>query len=341
MQVPQTPFYKRSAFIYLAIACAALVFTGIAALFHNNHPRVKFTNFPVQMITYDLPPGGNKAMLTLANGNTVTLNEVADGELSREGGLIIVKTGHGELVYRKTDDLPKPGENTQVNRIVTPKGGTYHVSLPDGTKVWLNADSKLEFSLDLQSQRERKVFLSGEAYFEVAEDAGRPFKVVTDKQELEAGASKFNLNSYGDNDQLKTTVVEGSLKVTALKDQLSKTETVEKKSVEHSAHGILVKSGQQAVLTAGVITVEPAKVSNAVAWQKGLFVFDNEPLESIMKMISRWYDADVVYKDADKFKTFSGSVAFTENVSTLLNMLEASGGVHFKIEEGRIMVTRL
>lgn len=330
MQVPQTPFYKRSAFIYLAIACAALIFTGIAAFFHNNHPRVKFTNFPVQMITYDLPPGGNKAVLTLANGNAVTLNEVADGVLSNEDGLIIAKTGHGELVYRKTDDVSKLGQQKLLNRIVTPKGGTYHLSLPDGTKVWLNADSKLEFNPDLQSQKERTVFLSGEAYFEIAEDTERPFKVLTAKEELIADASKFNLNGYADSDGSKTTVTEGTVKVKVLKDPLST-----------STQGVLVKAGQQAVLTAGVISVEPATVSTAVAWQKGFFTFDNEPLESIMKMISRWYDADVVYKDADKLKTFSGSVARTENVSTLLNMLEASGGVHFKIEEGRIMVTRL
>lgn len=320
-KIIELPFYKRKAFLYLSVACLALIVTGIAAIFHRNYPGVKFPDLASEFAPKDIPPGGNKAILTLADGKTITLNEAADGELVKAAGMVIRKTGQGELVYEVTG--ANAGAHTY-NTISTPKGGTYQVILPDGTKVWLNAASTLRFPTSFVALNERKIELSGEAYFEVAKDAKHPFKVLTVKQEVQVLGTHFNISSYTDESVVKTTLLEGSVKVRNLQ----------------KADDVILRPGQQSVIAKGEIKVGMADVEEVLAWKNGVFVFNDEPLESIMKKVSRWYDVEVVYDGVDKNKLFGGSVSRFDNVSKVLRQLELTGGVHFKIEEGRIIAMK-
>jgi transmembrane sensor len=322
MQIPQTPFYKRSAFIYLCIACVALIVTGVAAMFHNNQPGSRIKNFPDQQVAPDIPPGGNKAILTLQDGRNITLNEVANGKLASQSGVEITKIGHGVLTYRKEADVPvqKGGMNT----IVTPNGGTYQLTLPDGSKVWLNAASKLSFPTSFYGMKERQVNLSGEAYFEIALDGTRPFKVIANRGEVQVIEAHFNINSYLDDTWAKATLFKGSAKIDIPATQ-----------------PVTLVPGQQAVVNQGAIQVVSVDLNDVLAWKNGVFVFKEAPLESIMKEISRWYDIDVSYTNIDRNKLYTATAPCAENISTVLKQLELSGGVHFQIEEGRIVVTGL
>ncbi|TKC61228.1 DUF4974 domain-containing protein [Pedobacter hiemivivus] len=319
------PFYKQRAFIYLSIACIALIVTGIAAMFHKNYPNVNFKNLAAEFVSHDIPPGGNRATLTLANGKTITLNEAADGELAKDAGTIVRKTGNGQLVYEVVGgDTENKGYT--YNTISTPKGGTYQVILPDGTKVWLNAASTLRFPTSFVSLSERKIELSGEAYFEVTKNAKHPFKVVAKIQEVQVLGTHFNISSYADDSFVKTTLFEGAVKVNNLQAT--------------NGNKVILKPGQQSVINHRVITVIKADLQEVLAWKNGLFIFDGEPLESIMKKVSRWYDVDVVYEGVDKKKLFDGSVSRFAHVSKVLSQLELTGDVHFKVEEGRIIVMK-
>lgn len=323
--VISVPFYKRRAFVYLTAACIALIVTGIAAIFHKNYPDVKFPDLGLEFAVQDIPPGGHKAILTLADGRTITLNEAADGELAKESGIVVRKAGNGQLVYEVTGQTDQAAALTY-NTISTPKGGTYQVILPDGTIVWLNAASSLRFPTSFVSLKERKIELSGEAYFEVAKDVRHPFRVLTSKQEVQVLGTHFNISSYLDDKIEKTTLFEGSVKVSNLQ-----------KSGDAS---VILVPGQQSNIIEAETTITKADLDDVLAWKNGVFVFNDEPLESIMKKVSRWYDVEVVYDGIDKNKLFGGSVSRFDNVSKVLRQLELTGGVHFKVEEGRIIVMK-
>ncbi|WP_316794676.1 FecR family protein [Pedobacter frigoris] len=315
------PFYKTKAFIYLTAACIALMVGGLTTLFYN-YPGVKFKNFTVELPEEDIAPGGNKATLTLADGKVITLNEAADGELVNDAGIIIRKTGHGQLVYEVTGK--NVSQNGPVyNTVSTPKGGTYKIILPDGSRVWLNAASMLKFPSTFSNLINRNVELSGEAYFEVAKDKNHPFVVKSHQQEVKVLGTHFNISSYIDEDQTSTTLLEGQVQVTS------------------DGKNRILKPGQQSVIDAnGKIAVQEADVDGVMSWKNGLFVFDDEPLESIMKKVSRWYDVEVVYQGIDKNKRFGGSVSRFDHVSKVLRQLELTGSVHFKIEGGRIIAMK-
>ncbi|WP_316751495.1 FecR family protein [Pedobacter gandavensis] len=325
-KVVALPFHKRKAFFYLAVACMTLIMSGTIALFYSKDSNSEFQN--LSSLTYagkDISAGGDKAKLTLGNGKVIVLNEASDGELLKVGGMLIRKTGNGQLVYEVAADQVL-GTAYTYNIISTPKGGTYHVILPDGTKVWLNAASSLKFPTSFTYQKERNIELTGEAYFEVSKDAKHPFRVHTPKQEVEVLGTHFNISSYVDELAVKTTLFEGSVKVSNLHKE--------------GSH-IILKPGEQSVVSKGEITVAKADLEEALAWKNGLFVFNDEPLEGIMKKVSRWYDVEVVYEPGlDKNKRFGGSVSRFDKVSKVLRQLELTGGVHFKIEEGRIIAMK-
>lgn len=322
--VQEPPFYKRKAFIYLAIACIALIATGIAAMFHKNYPGVNLKNLAAELINHDLPPGGDRAVLTLADGKTIVLNEAADGKLGEEAGLVFRKTGNGQLLYEVNDEEAGPYQG--FHTITTPRGGTYQITLPDGSKVWLNAESTLKFPVNLADLKEREVELSGEAYLEVTKDAKHPFKVISPRQWIKILGTKLNVSSYRNDSLGKTTLVNGSIHVSTLN--------------KVPGTGVTLKANQQAVVSHGNISVLKVDTTAVLAWKNGWFVFDHEPLESIMKKVSRWYDVDVSYQGIDKHQLFTGKVSRAEHVSAVLKQLESAGGIHFIMEQGKIIAAK-
>lgn len=322
----EPPFYKRRAFVYLAIACVALITTGIAAMFHKNYPGVNFKNLAAELINHDIPPGGNRAVLTLASGKIIILNEAADGELGEEEGLIFRKTGNGRLRYEINNEVTG-SLHGGFHTISTPKGGTYEIILPDGSTAWLNAASTLKFPTKFATMKERKIELSGEAYLKVVKDTKRPFKVATDQQLVQVLGTDFNVYNYIDEPIVRTTLFEGAIKVRMAGGRASTNE-------------VFLKTGQQAIIDRGSVNTVKADTAEVLAWKNGFFMFNNEPLESIMKKISRWYDVDVVFQHVDPRKNFVGKVSRYEHVSAILKLLESNGGIHFKIEEGKIIAMK-
>lgn len=254
----------------------------------------------------DVPPGKNAATITLGNGKILQLSNSKNGIVIDDSNL---KYNDGSVVER--GDLKEGNMLTTI----TPRGGTYQVTLSDGSQVWMNADSKIIFPVKF-SGKSREVLLEGEAYFEVTKDKNHPFIVKTEKQKVKVLGTHFNVAAYRDELVTKTTLLEGSVEVVAANGNLLK-----------------IKPGEQTHLANNTFTISNADIDEAVAWKNGEFMFSNEPLESIMNKVSRWYDVDIKFQSVDaKRKTFNGTITRFEKVSKVLKMLELTGHVHFKIE---------
>ena len=270
-------------------------------------------------------PGGSKAVLTLANGKKISLTDVNNGMLAEQANVQITKIADGQLVYSilpNQQDVNNP--KNQYNTIETPKGGRYQLQLPDGTKVWLNSASKLIYPSSFSSHKNRKVELSGEAYFEVAKDKDRPFLVKTIMQEVEVLGTHFNISSYEDEPSVKTTLLEGSVKVIGI-----------------NGNDKILRPGQQLVLTKDNSVVENVNTEQlAIALKSDQFVFENDDIQYIMRMISRWYNVDVEYVGEIPENKFGGSISKFENISEVLKSLESTGKVQFRIHDHRIFVSK-
>jgi len=270
-------------------------------------------------------PGGNKATLTLANGKVINLNEAVKGELATQAGIVIRKKADGELEYTVQSDRVGSAEMQGLNTVSTPRGGQYRINLPDGSSVWLNAASELKFPPNFNKYAQRKVILNGEAYFEVAKDA-KPFIVVTGQQEVKVLGTHFNISGYGEEETTKTTLLEGSVSILNLRSNLS----------------TILKPGEQNLLKGNRMHIYQVDTEEAIAWKNGYFTFNREDLGSIMRKISRWYDVEI---DAPANpllmqKEFSGTVSRFGNVSDVLEMLELTDEVRFKIEGRRIIIMK-
>ncbi|WP_426326305.1 FecR family protein [Pedobacter sp. R-06] len=269
----------------------------------------------------DVAPGKNKAILTLADGKKISLSDAMNGNVAKEAGFSITKTAEGQLVYNVAGSENVSDE--RLNTITTPNGGEWQIQLPDGSKVWLNAASSIQYSLNIGTAKQRVVKLDGEAYFEVAKNATHPFIVETDKQSVEVLGTHFNINSYKDELVTKTTLLEGSVRVSH-------------KSTNESE---ILKPGEQSLVSISGIDVKEVNVDESIAWKNGYFMFDNERQESILRKVARWYNVEVEYADADaKNVMYYGTVSRFEKISKVLTKLEQTGQVRFDIKANKIIV---
>ncbi|PTT02177.1 hypothetical protein DBR11_05600 [Pedobacter sp. HMWF019] len=305
-------WWSSAAAIFLCI----LGFYLYKSSFNSTQLTLKYAN--------DIRPGRNGAMLILANGRKINLNEVRHSELASEAGVGIKITSNGELIYtvRSNKKIGSLNSTSEVfNTVVVPAGGQYQIRLPDGSKVWLNSNSSLRFPVEFNN-KERNVDIVGEGYFEVAHLKSKPFKVKSAGQTIEVLGTHFNITAYANEKISKVTLLEGSVKVENGKDTK-----------------VLVP-GQQAKSVSGGIDVVTVDVADAVAWKNGYFRF-NENLKSIMTKISRWYDVDIVYEEEpDEALIFEGEISRSKNISAVLTLMESTGNAHFKIEGRRVIVRR-
>lgn len=272
----------------------------------------------------DIRPGKAGATLTLADGRNIRLGGATSGEIAREAGVTVVKTANGQLVYQMKDTGSGRAGQHAVNKLSTAIGETYQVSLPDGSRVWLNGGSSLTYSPNLTRHGQRTVELAGEGYFEIAKNKSLPFVVTTHGQQVRVLGTHFNINSYLDEPVTKTTLMEGAVSVTGNK----------KKSAVQ-----VLKPGQQSSLSkSGDITVQAADLLEAMAWKQGYFRFNDEPIQSVMRKLSRWYDIDVRYEGDASIEKFNGKISRNINISQVLNALESTKTIHFKIEGRRVTV---
>ena len=299
------------------VAGAAAVFLCLITGIYFFHYKSQTENLRA-VNSAKIVPGSNKAVLTLANGKEMILDDSQTGVIGREGNSIINKSKDGKLIYTLSDKKEKAiaGFNT----VTTPKGGVFEIILPDGSKVWLNAASSLKFPASFKGE-ERRVELKGEAYFEVTKNKKMPFRVIAGKAEIEVLGTHFNVMAYKDTkeSEITTTLIEGSVKV------------IEGKK------SILIKPGEQAKVNKS-IDVSKVNATEAVEWKNGNFNFSHESFESIMNKIARWYNVEIEYEGEVTKEEFVGTVPRSEDISEVLKRLELTGLVHFKIKERRIIV---
>jgi ferric-dicitrate binding protein FerR (iron transport regulator) len=274
-------------------------------------------------------PGGNKAYLTLSNGKRIVLNDTLSGTLAVHAGVKITKTANGQIAC---EVIPgKAGDPLKYNTLEAPKGGQYQITLVDGTKIWLNAASVLKYPSQFAG-KERKVELVGEAYFEVAKSKTKSFVVVSKQQEVQVLGTHFNINAYEDEASIKTTLVEGSVKITA-------SPSSQKPEAAAELDDVILKPGQQSIVKDSRINIKEVDSEEAVAWKNGYFTFENDNLEMIMRKLERWYDVKVVYtgKISSKVKVM-GFISRNTELPELLKMLESTDKFKFKTEGRRVTV---
>jgi hypothetical protein len=323
-EIPETAkvrYFKK--WYPIASAAAILLFVSFGAYLFIKNQRLNSQLANHYSPKNDILPGGNKATLTLANGKQILLTGARNGTLAVQGTVAVNKTADGKIVYNSSE---KPSSNNVkaivYNTMTTPRGGQYWVVLPDGSKVLLNAASSLTYPTTF-SGNERKVELTGEAYFEVAHNAAKPFRVYSKAQIVEVLGTHFNINTYDDEPAVKTTLLEGKVKVTS--------------TIQNQVR--ILQPGQQAFLNPLAFNISNVDVEEAIAWKNGLFMFESNDIQQIMRMVSRWYDVEVVYNGTSPADKFSGSVSRFSNVSEVLNTLQLTRKVHFKIEGKRITVS--
>lgn len=299
-------------------AAIVLALVATSFLFKNYFlPRDEQT-----FTTTTITPGKNKAVLTLADGSRITLDDASNGMLASQQGTHIIKSANGQLTYDPSAD--RQDAPMVFNTLYIPKGGQYQIILPDGTKVWLNSDSKLNFPVAFR-EKERRVTLTGEAYFEVHPMKSTPFIVVTRNQSVEVLGTHFNINAYEDEQVISTTLLEGSVRVSNLLTKDAK----------------MLTPGQQSKLSGnGAIAVREVNAEEVVAWKNGYFLFDNEDLSAILRTISRWYDVEIEFHYTGKHEKFGGTFSRSSELRDILNNLQELGNVHFRIDKRKIIVTK-
>ena len=297
--------------ISYAIAASVLIIMGLwiysSFIYKKENSSVIVENLPA-----DILPGSDKATLTLEDGTILLLDKkLKDTSIN---GQIKILQENGEIAY-SGQAIADP---TAYHTLTIPRKGHYKLLLPDGTKVWLNAASSIRYPIAF-SGTERKVFVTGEAYFEVAKDKTKPFRVVANDLVVEALGTAFNVNAYADEPYISTTLLEGSVLITK-----GNTENV-------------LKPGQQARVAGTEFSIINAAGGEVTAWKNNQFKFTDLPLDVIMRQIERWYDAEIIYenKPADHF---NAEISRDVPVSKLLHILELTNRVHFNIEGNKIIV---
>lgn len=309
---------RKSTIKQIAIAASIFLVSGLGFLLYKNKLSMKIGEAIVD--AYDIAPGKNGATLTLANGEKVLIKDALAGKIAMQAGVQISKTANGQIVYEiKNENVSEIAYNT----LSTTRGEQTEVRLPDGTLVFLNAESSLKYPTSFVKSDKRKVSLTGEGYFEVAKDRVHPFIVQTQKQEIKVLGTHFNVNNYADEPVIATTLIEGSVQVTSG----NKTE--------------ILKPGEQAINDGNRIKISTIDVDNAIDWKSGNFYLDRLNFRSVMRKIERWYDVEVIY-DASVTDDIAsvGWISRKKKLSDILKFIEASGQVRFRIDGKKVYVSK-
>lgn len=306
---------RKWGWVAAAAVLVGLVATGIQYFIQPG----KQSAGKVAVVAEDVMPGSHKAVLTLADGSKITLDDAGNGELTKQPGATVVKLDSGSLAYKGS---PADGKLVY-NTLATPRGGQYRLVLPDGTVAWLNAASSITYPTAF-SGRERSVETSGEVYFEVARNEQQPFIVKTNRQQTEVLGTHFNINAYQDEAAINTTLLEGAIKVMPIGEAGSS-----------SGKAMLPKPGQQTSydLQTGKMQVKQANTAAVIAWKNGLFSFEKAGIQEVMRQLSRWYNVDIIYEGNITTQTFSGDIYRNLGLSKALEML-GFVGFHFEIQNG-------
>ncbi len=317
----RAPFINRRT--WWAAAASLLILAGGAAYFFQPEKPVQVASAPPAPIKKnEVLPGGDKAILTLADGTTITLDSASNGTLSQQGNTKVVKLANGKLVYNTSGT---PASEVMYNTMRTPRGGQYRITLPDGTQVWLNAASSITYPTAFSGE-ERMVKVTGEAYFEVAPlEHKTPFKVKImsgageEKAQVTVLGTHFNINAYDNEGDIKTTLLEGSVKIT--KENFS----------------VNLKPRQQAKIAQKIEIVEPDDMEEITAWKEGYFKFNEADIGSILRQAERWYDITISYPNGVPKDLFSGSLPRHVSLTKFLEILVYSD-INAKIKDRTVII---
>jgi ferric-dicitrate binding protein FerR (iron transport regulator) len=308
--IKRLPVFRKLGWVAAAIV---ITLTVGAWYFFSNKPAVSRQSAARQPAV--IQPGSNKAMLTLSDGSTVVLDNTTGTAITDKNGRQIINLNNGQLSYAPSDSSPSA---ISYNTLTTPKGGEFQVILPDGSRVWLNSASSLRYPVVFKGT-DRQVMLTGEAYFEVANNSTMPFRVTLDNgPEINVLGTSFNINAYQDEEVVKTTLVAGSVKV----------------------GNALLKAGQQSITGAGKQTVKYVNIAEETAWKNGYFEFNELPVEAVMKQLARWYDFEVVF-NGHVNGGIVGTIARKESLAKVFELLQQTQSVRFKVNGKKVIVSSL
>lgn len=299
-----------------AVVVTAVVGTGVWLLLKKDTRQPVATVQPSESsLPNDVTPGGFKAQLVLSDGSTIDLDSAGAGKLAQQGNMQVMNSD-GQLVYQKDATMET---KALYNTLKTSRGQMYPVKLSDGSAVWLNSSSSIRFPVAFTEQ-ERRVEITGEAYFEIAHNDRKPFKVSVNGMEVQVVGTVFNINSYTDEGSMKTTLLKGAVKVKKGNQQ------------------VMIKPGEQAEVVNEALTVKKGiNINKEVAWKNGLFYFKNENLKTIMRQIARWYDVDVIYEGNVSNEEITGKIHRSANLSEVLKLLNELD-VKYKIEGKKLII---
>lgn len=322
--------FLRSSWFRYAAAIILLLGAGTYLFFRNQSPK-----HPGREQTASAPgvfPGGNKAVLTLADGSRIVLDSAANGTLAQQGAISIVKVDSSQLAYNSGHAEPSAATGTY-NIVSTPNGGQYHIILSDGTSVWLNAASSIKFPA-VFSAKERQVEIKGEVYFDVTHNAKWPFIVAAEGMNIQVLGTSFNVNAYPDEAAVKTTLLKGSVRVVNMQRGNAAGQTA------------LLKPGEQAILAhdlpgtqaaTGFTIDKDADVEEAIAWKNGYFYFKHADLQTVLRQLARWYDMTIEYQGPIPDTKFGGDIPRNASAGDVLKIL-AKTKLRFTIEGKKIII---
>lgn len=313
------PAKKSANFLYKAAAVfisGVLLFGGVTYFSGSENYLSK------QAFHQQLKPDSNNTVLYLANGKKIMLDSLAQGQTIVGEGIKFTKTADGQITCKLQNNKGARWSAT-LNTITTPRGKQFEVKLPDGSRAWLNAGSSLTFPAAF-GKLERQVSMTGEAYFEIAKNKKHPFKVKTREMEVKVLGTHFNVSAYTDDEDVSTTLLEGAVEVRNHNQQLR------------------ILPGEVATWNdnENKFNTNLADLEAALAWKNGYFIFNEEHIQEIMKKLSRWYNVPVVYEGNLSGLNFSAKISRKASIAEVLNILQSTGTIHFKIEERRVIVSR-
>lgn len=315
-------------------AAILVLMTGVAYYLNSKQQAALLAK--KETLKNDVAPGSNKAVLTLANGTTIVLDDASNGVVAKEGNAKVLKPEDGQLLYEQEEESEHGP--LSYNTLATPRSGQYQLILPDGSKVWLNSESSIHYPVSF-AENERRVQITGEAYFEVARlklSSGQrvPFIVEKGDMQVEVLGTHFNVNAYSDESAIKTTLLEGKVRVV-------QSGIGNRESAKGNEYSVVLKPGEQAVAVGhSPLTIHHSTdVDNVVAWKNGLFHFESADVKTVMRQLARWYDVDVVYEGTTvKNDPLFVEISRNTRLSDVLKVLQESGSAKFTIQGKKIIV---